>query len=387
MDISYREQTGMGKQFLKNQSGAAMVGFAIMLTMLLGLAGLALDYGNLTVVRARMQNAVDAAVCGGGLKLPNQDDANKQADYFITKNGFTPVAGQPKFDPTNTNVISYTMSQNVPTYFMGLLGHPTVKVSATATAKMQPAGGGGPSGPFKYALFSINDLSISGNKNIDGSVHTNNNLSWSGNKTVSGSVEGKTISISGNSTIDSAIARNLNDITISGNYNNDIQKSGGVDTNIAMPDYSQQVNDAAAASNHTYSDTNKTYTGNINVDGSVYNEGSLTISGNFNSSGAMMSTGNIIISGNTNINGANQVCLYSKNGDITVSGNFNTDTNASSIIYAPKGTVTISGNQDFNGSIIAKRIVISGNLTLKGGNIPITSIPGLASKPHVKLIK
>ncbi len=376
----------MGRRFWRNQEGAVIVWFALILTMLLGFVGLALDYGNVTLVRTRMQNAVDAAVCGGGLKLPDQSQAVTQANYFITKNGFAPVEGQPSFDPSNANIINYTMTRSVSTHFIGLLGQSAVPVTVTATAKMQQSAGGGPNGPFKYALFSTDTLSLSGNKNITGSVHTNNSLTWSGNKTVSQAVEGKTISISGNSTIDSAIAQTVNDITISGNYNQDMQKLGDCDTNIGMPDYSQKVHDAAAASSHVYSDTNKTYSGNIDVNGSIYNDGSLTISGNFESTGAMLATGNITISGNTNINGANQVCLYSKNGNITVSGNFNTDTSASSIIYAPNGIVTISGNQTINGSIIAKAIVISGNLTITGGNFPITSIPGLASKPHVKLI-
>ena len=53
----------MKKYFWKSQEGAAAVIVALILTVLLGFVGLAIDTGNLYVIRTQMQNAVDAAVC------------------------------------------------------------------------------------------------------------------------------------------------------------------------------------------------------------------------------------------------------------------------------------------------------------------------------------
>ena len=324
-----------------------------------------------------MQNAVDAAVSAGGLKLTDQGQAKTQADLLITANNFTPASAQPTFPPGNK--ISYTLTNNVSTYFMGLLGWGAVPITVSAEAILQQSGTGG--GPFNYALFSHKPLSMSGNEKIKGSVHSNGALTISGNVKISeGNTEGKTVALSGNSDVGDIIATTVQDITTSGNAHYD-SKSGGVDSNIAMPDYSQQIQDTAATKYYT----NKTFSGNQNLTGNIYVNGNVTISGNFNSSGAILATGNITVSGNINISGDNQVCLYSEQ-NITISGNTATgSSNDSAIIYAPNGLVTVSGNSNFNGSIIANQIIESGNLDIKKSSSPLTTLP--AGKAHVKLIK
>ena len=70
----------MKKHFWKDPKGSIAVMVALMLTGLMGFVGLAVDLGNLYVVRTRMQNAVDAAVCAGGLQLTDQSKATTQAN-------------------------------------------------------------------------------------------------------------------------------------------------------------------------------------------------------------------------------------------------------------------------------------------------------------------
>ena len=226
----------MIKHFWKSQEGAAAVIVALILTVLLGFVGLAIDIGNLYAIRTQMQNAVDAAVCAGGLQLkhnpPTQaekDNAITVANNFIKSNNFNSAEATIDFiqDPIkNPNPpyaeINCSMTHSVATYFMGLFGYKTVPITVSAKAIIQQTGSAGPdssSGPFKYALFSKDDLTLSGNKTIKGSVHTDSNLSWSGNKTITQNVEGKTVSISGNTTVanngtpGSIIADTPNDIS------------------------------------------------------------------------------------------------------------------------------------------------------------------------------
>ncbi len=59
----------MIKKLRKNQEGSVAMLVGVMLPVLIGFLGLALDVGNLVVVRTQMQNAVDAAVCAGCVKL------------------------------------------------------------------------------------------------------------------------------------------------------------------------------------------------------------------------------------------------------------------------------------------------------------------------------
>ncbi len=349
-----------------------------MLTVLMGFVGLAIDLGNLYAIRTRMQNAVDAAVCAGGLQLTDQSKATIQANLLITENNFTPASGQPTFDPANTKKIRYTLTNNISTYFMGLLGWGNVPITVSAEAILQSGTAGG---PFNYALFAQKPLTLSGNEIVRGSVHSNAALTISGNVNISqGTTEGNTVSLSGNSNVGDIIANTVNDITTSGNANFD-SKSGGVDSNIIIPDYSQQIHDTAATKYYT----DKTFSGNQSITGNIYVDGNVIITGNFNSSGAILATGNITVSGNTDISGNNQVCLYSEK-NITISGNTSTGTSSdSAIIYAPNGLVTISGNSNFNGSIIANQIIASGNLNIKKSTSPLTTLP--AAKAHVKLIQ
>ena len=210
------------------------------------------------------------------------------------------------------------MTHSVTTYFMGLFGYKTVPITVSAKAIIQQTGSTGPdssSGPFKYALFSKNDLTLSGNKTVKGSVHTDSNLSWSGNKTITQTVEGKTVSISGNTTVanngtpGSIIAQTPSDITISGNYNHNVNKLGGCDTNIAMPDYSDNIANIVA---DKQSLSNYTISGNVDLTNSIYNDGNITLSGNIDSTGAILATGDITISGNIDITGATRFAFIHK---------------------------------------------------------------------------
>jgi cytoskeletal protein CcmA (bactofilin family) len=337
-----------------------------------------------------MQSAVDAAVCGGGLYLPDTGQATAQAQALITDNNFDPNTATISFEqdtvrnPANDPEINCSLTITVPTYFMGILGYRTVSLSAAAKGVLKNTAGG--SGPFKFAMFSNLSLPLSGHHDITGSIHSNNMLVLSGgNNTITGAAEGATgVTISGsNQHIGSVVADTASNIHISGSHNDIGSLSGGA-TNIPMPDYSSQIQAVAEAQGTVYSGS-KTLSGQNNLDGNIFVDGNVTLSGiNTNGTGAILATGNITASGQTTIGGSGQVCLYSANGNIMLSGSINNGTNASEIIYAPNGTVTISGNTTIHGRIIANQIVISGNLTIDADDYPVTSLPG---KKHVKLIQ
>lgn len=385
----------MIKHLWKNQEGAVVVIAGLLLTVLLGFVGLALDLGNLIVTKTKMQNAVDAAVLGGGLLLPSTGQATKdRANSFITANNFTPVTGQPTFDidavvnPTSLPEINYSMTKNVQTYFMGLFGYSTVPITAAAKAVLQSTGS---SGPFSYALFSGSGLNISGNATIHGSVHANGSVTLTGNINVNepgiinGNVEGATgVSASGNISVDGDLSANsLANITTTGNVS-----YGGKDANavnIAMPDYSSQLN--TIFPNMTTYTGNQSWSGNIpDVTNGIYVNGSATLSGNVNSTGAIVATDNITISGNVTLGSNNQVCLYSLNGNITITGNISYGSGASAVIFAPHGTVTYSGNSAFTGSIVAQSLSVNGNGIYNAAS-SITALPGATGSAHVKLIQ
>jgi cytoskeletal protein CcmA (bactofilin family) len=374
------------KRFWENQQGSIIVTVALLFSALMGFGGLALDLGNLYVVKTKMQNAADAAVTGGGLELPNTTQAMAQARSLITQNNFDPGLATITFtqnavkNPGNNPEINCTITQNVPTFFMGVFGFNTVTVSATAEAILKPGSAGG---PFNYTIFSgspSQTLSLNGSQTIKGSVHANANLKINGSSHITGAAEGATgVSINGANDIGSVVADTVDNIRVNGA--NTIGAESGGANNIDMPDYSQQIADMAT---QVYN-SNKTFNGSVNVDGNIFVNGWVTLNGLIDSTGAILATGNIMVNGSTRISGANQVCLYSENGNITINGASFIGGDSSAILYAPNGTININGSINFKGRIIANRVNINGSGNFDGDDYPVTSLP--ANKAHVQLIQ
>lgn len=375
----------MKDRFWKNQKGAATVLVALTFAVLLGFAGLAIDIGNLCVVKTKMQNAVDAAVCGGGLALPNTALATSQANSLIATNNFDPGTAtitftqDPVKNPLNHPEINCTLTNNVATYFMGLFGINTVSLTALAEGILIQQN---PGGPFNYTIFSgspTDTLTLNGAQTVKGSVHANDNTIINGSSNISGAAEGATgVTVNGTNTIGSVVADIVEHITINGS--NNIGSTSGGATEIAMPDYSQQIADTAAK---VYN-TSQIFNGSVDVEGNIYVKGNVILNGSISTTGAILADGNITVNGSSSIGGSNQVCLYSANGNITVNGTTFNSSTSSEVIYAPKGTIIINGSMTFHGRIIGYKVIINGSDNINGGDFPVTTLPG---KPHVQLIK
>lgn len=153
-----------GKQVLPSgalpldQTGMVAIATAILMVALLGIAALAVDVGHLLVVRAQVQNAVDAGALHGasllyssGSSSPNfsatgpavigasqalelnlavtpADTLTIQANYWQQIN---PSA------PSNQAAIQVTLVKQVPLYFARIFGKTSSNVSATAIGLVQ----------------------------------------------------------------------------------------------------------------------------------------------------------------------------------------------------------------------------------------------------------
>ena len=385
----------MIKRLRKNQKGsvAAMVG--VMLPVLAGFLGLALDVGNLVVVRTQMQNAVDAAVCAGCLKLSmpiptGQGLATTEANAILTANNFAPANATVTFtqdavkNPANAPEINCNLTNSVPTYFIKVLGIPTVSMAAYAEAIRESKLDSYPGGPFNYAVFSNTNLTINGTEKIQGSVHSNGFLTVNGSLNITQAAEGwKGITANGPLTIGSLNAGPGQSISENGC---NIPKYYTA-ADITMPDYTQQILSTPGLT--TYS-TGQTFNGNLNVTGNIYVQGNVTINGTITETGAILATGNITVNGTSTISGTNQVFLYSSGGAITLNGSNGFGSGSSSVIcYAPssKGMITVNGANIINGSVVGNGVTINGGEDIDNilghNTYPITSVD-LGS--HAKLI-
>ncbi len=125
----------------RGERGVVIVWFALLLVMLLGFAGFAVDLSNWWLQADRLQRAADAGAHAGVVYLPaDLPTATTTAKYEIKQNGYT-VSGSGA-DATvvvnqepNPNRLRVRLTTTVPTYFVGLLGVDSVTLTRDAVAE------------------------------------------------------------------------------------------------------------------------------------------------------------------------------------------------------------------------------------------------------------
>jgi hypothetical protein len=120
--------------------GQTLVITALVMTILLGFAGLALDVAWYELNLVRIQRAADAAALAGVVYLPRDPTgAVNAAIAEATKNGYTNGTGGvtvvPQRDPINSSMLDVTIQAPVQTYVARLFGTATIQGSRTSAAE------------------------------------------------------------------------------------------------------------------------------------------------------------------------------------------------------------------------------------------------------------
>jgi Flp pilus assembly protein TadG len=133
------------------QPGQVVVYAALMLTMLMGLAGAGIDYGLIVAEKARLQNALDAAALAGARALITSGASTQTARNtagetaaanFLTLHGYTTGVNGAAFtyaeSASDGGAFNDTMRVNgtvaLPTRFWRVIGISTTNISQSATA-------------------------------------------------------------------------------------------------------------------------------------------------------------------------------------------------------------------------------------------------------------
>ena len=193
---------------IKNERGAYMVFFAILIPILFGCAGLAVDLGNGFARHARLQKAADAAVLAAAYVYDKDDvtDLKMVAHTYLEANLYADTAMRDNYkidkitkrvygdgtDETKGVLLSLYVSQNVDTTFMRILGLQKIPVSVEATVRLVPDSPitgdpgvfgftmvAGYSGPVENS-WDLNKNAIyinSDNVYIHGKIHSNGPIS------------------------------------------------------------------------------------------------------------------------------------------------------------------------------------------------------------------
>jgi Flp pilus assembly protein TadG len=144
-------------EFHRDQRGVTAIAVALLTTVLIGMAGFALDIGHLEVVKQQLQGSADAAALAGGYNIPNGTAVATATAYSAEANEknalgggvtATMVSGYPLLKCLTTtgvacegaelsggaNAIQVREQAAVPTWFSQVFGINSFTVSATSTA-------------------------------------------------------------------------------------------------------------------------------------------------------------------------------------------------------------------------------------------------------------
>lgn len=402
---------------IKNERGAYMVFFAILIPILFGCAGLAVDLGNGFARHARLQRAADAAVLAAAYVYDKDDvtDLKTVAHTYLEANLYADTAMRDNYkidkitkrvygdgtDETKGVLLSLYVSQNVDTTFMRILGLQKIPVSVEATARLVPdspiTGGPGVFGFTMVAGYSgpvenpgdLNKNAIyinSDNVYIHGKIHSNGPISIdhnnSGDKR-SVFIEKGAFSSSAKTDLELWSNRKIVDSWVHfnrfGYYDGTSQ---GQDV-LASNTYVDKINIAMEKDNSSvekvYQYVEK-YRNEFSPTGGLYRKDEsscksgeesiyLATDGHYDSagSGRGFSVENykqykiIITDGDITVNRENcntswtNMTIISLHGNVTVYANEKHD-RFKAIIYAPNGCVRYYHKVAFEGSIVAKHI-------------------------------
>lgn len=373
---------GIASKIWRDERGQSLLVFVLMLAVLLGAAGLAVDIGSAYATSSRLQSAVDAGALAGAeasatgksVSVPGivgENDAGAHnIQFYCNPSSCTGGTGQ-------TVTVTVTAQDEAPGGFAALFGVRQFTVSNSASAAVVL------SDVFQYAVFqgdpNLQDtLTLTGNTTVNGDVHSNDNLDTSGNDhisgvgTASGQYTGNpkacTEGCSGGSPLISmpiwtvSQLENWPGVTIVGSSQSPV---------------SCTIRGSGGSSSETLDCGSQSYTitpgslPNFLIFGSLDISGSLTLDGSFITvDGPITVDGNVQASNNNGGSDGLVLAALPSNGDSTGGGPSVTVSGTSTIegtLYAPDGTVKLNGQgpgkaqgATITGSVIGYHITLMG---------------------------
>lgn len=126
------------RKLLRNQKGSTFIFFAVSAVFLIGFSALVTDIGMVTLHKARLSNAVDAAALAGAQELIyNNHSPEHKAKQYFEKNGYPSDSVNIDLEEDGS-ALRVTASYEVKFILGKVLGFNSNTVSATAKGKVLP---------------------------------------------------------------------------------------------------------------------------------------------------------------------------------------------------------------------------------------------------------
>jgi Putative Flp pilus-assembly TadE/G-like len=122
---------------LVEERGQTLPLACIFFVVLLGLSGLVVDLGDGYFQRRQTQNVADAAALAAAEAIPS-GTSTAAAQAYAAKND--QAGDQVSVTSNGTDSVTVTVTRNVPTYLLGILGKSSITVTSQATATVEAIG-------------------------------------------------------------------------------------------------------------------------------------------------------------------------------------------------------------------------------------------------------
>lgn len=323
------------KNFIKDEDGAVMAIFTFAFIILLGMAGLVIDFGRVYTTKSHLRKTANAAALSGAQKL---NSSNNEVESIINHIliSHNELDSLEKLEFSENKKVTVYLTKEVQLYFCKLFGFEKVPISIKSSAKLF---GSINSSIFDYLIFSEDSKEIfyvSGSKNkFNGKVHING-LS----------------EISGSDNHFNDVYEHVGKVDIGGGNNRfSVGREKSVYMDILDIDKEEYKQSATKIYNRKKTFSNS----NTKVDGIVYVDGDAVFSGGYISgNGTIFATGDIILSGsNLKYKSEDDLVAFYSLKNIEISGS---DGEFHGIFYAPNGNIKLNGSKNiFKGSLLAKK--------------------------------
>lgn len=390
------------------REGQSLVIVALMLPLLIGMAGAGVTVGTVYYSQAQLQNAVDAAALAGAKAMSAQDSgAPQDQSSIITSNDPGATSVSVSVSPSNAHLVVATATAQVPGGFASLFGHRIFTITAKASALASPGdafnyavfqGDTNPSGP--PLLLNGNPTILSANGAPTAAVHSNNKLELNGNVTVEGSCGGDpSVSVGGNSDCTGGIIQPAAQVPMPQWTPAEVSPSSATTVGSSSNPIGMEIGDNSSGNYIVYG--NLTIDGNATVNGHflVYN-GNIIVTGNASITGSMVTFGGgILLNGNVTQSGGGSLALAaftsndSLSSEATSPGSYNPpypgaielngNINVSSVLYAPDSYIDLNGNITVDGAAVGYTVALNGNVSV----VEPTTVSSVVPVQQVTLVQ
>lgn len=117
-----------------SESGQMLPLIGMLLFIIIGLLGLAVDVGHIYTARAQLGRSVDAAALAGAQQLPDVVKADAKARAFIAANDPDATIAVSVYPNVPSQQVGVSATKTVHTFFMRVFGYSTVQVTNDALA-------------------------------------------------------------------------------------------------------------------------------------------------------------------------------------------------------------------------------------------------------------